>query len=182
MAVTYQQPRLIGQYRWRIEWSSDLGSPPPDGYRIYMSGVLVATTNKESWDVTLRSGESLVFEVLDDADLEPTTAFPGKLTIGWRRVSNAVKYRLEEYVASVWTAVKSISDDGSEWYSVQTRFLEDVTIHQHRIVPVDVYENDGTALSFSTLMVRHPDIPINESAIDDRFSYASGTNKVTISA
>jgi len=183
MAVTYTSYR-VGAGEWRIAWTSDLGSPPTDLYRIYQNGALVASdVFVEEWVVYVQAGESLVFEVLDDADLEPSTAFPGRLTIGWRRVASATaSYRVEEYVGGEWVERYTVADDGSEWFNWESRYLEDVTTHQFRVVPVGENGNDGTPIAFATLMVRHPDSPITDDNVDDKFSYDSGTNKVTIAA
>lgn len=167
---------------WTITWSSDLGSPPADGYRVFVNGALVASGNMESWTVKLQAGEALVFEVLDDPDQVPQTAFPGRLTLGWRRVSTAEHYRVEEYVDDAWTEVATVTDDGSEWRNWQTRYLEDGETHHFRVVPVHTNGNDGTALNVAVLMVRHPDAPITNDEVDDTFSYSNSTKKVTVAA
>ena len=180
MAVTYGTPRLFGRGRWRVTWSSSLGSPPPDGYRLYRNGALVASTDLESWDFTLQEGEQLVIEVLDDDDLEPSTAFPGQITIGWRRTASTQEYRVEEFVGGLWVVRRIVRDTGAEWLRFTSRFLDDVTTHQFRVTPVGTNGNDGTAISFTTLMVRQPDQPIEDQDIETEFTYSAVTKKVTV--
>lgn len=180
MAVAFGASQNLGGGRWLVAWSSTLGSPPPDGYRIFKSGVLVAQTDQESWQFTLAPGEQLVLEVLDDADQEPESAFPGTLLLGWRRTANTQEYRVEEYVGGLWVERRTVPDNGREWYSFESRFLEDVTTHQFRVIPVGTNGNDGTAISFSALMVRHPDQPIEDSELNERFTYSEDDKTVTI--
>jgi hypothetical protein len=180
MAVTHETPRYVGGGRWRLAWSSGLGSPPPDGYRIYRDGALVARTDLEVWDFVLRAGEQLVVEVLDDDDLQPAVAFPGKLTFGWRRVAGAAEYRVEEYVAGLWVVRRNVPETGAEWLEFTSRYLEDDATHQFRVTPVGKNGNEGTPVSFAVLMVRHPDTPVDEQDLDAEFSYSAATKKVTV--
>lgn len=184
MAVTYNEPEYIGANTWRVSWSSSLGSPPAGGYRLFKNGVQVGggVVFVESWDFTLQPGEALTFEALDDANALPAQAWPKRLTLGWRPSATAAKYRIEEYVASAWTARKTIHDDGRAWYRWESRVLEDVTSHQFRVVPVGSNGNDGTPLAFAALMVREPDPPFADTEVESKFSYDAGDGKVTISA
>lgn len=189
MSVTYAAPLQLAANTWRLTWSSSLGVPGVAfaGYRIFKNGVQVGEeTTAEQLDVTLQAGESLVIEVLDDADEEPSTGFPGRITLGWGPVepaSSIREYKVQEYVSAVWTTRKLVTEDGSPFYRFESRYLEDDTTHQFRVIPVGVNGNDGTALSFSALMVRHPDQPIADSALDSRFTYNGAVPKtVTISA
>lgn len=183
MSVTYEAPVQLAPNLWRVSWSSDLGAPPATGYRVFRNGVQIGgTVYVESMDFTLDAGESLVVEVLDDPDASPSSAFPSRLTLGWRPVSGAASYRVDEYVASVWTARRVLLEDGSPYYRYETRVLEDVTSHQFRVVPVDEAGNDGTALSFTVLMVRYPDAPWPDAEAASHFAYDDGTNEVTVSA
>lgn len=136
---------------------------------------MIDTTPAESRTFTVSAGEQLVVEVLDAADERPEAAFPGRLTLGWYRVADAAKYRIDEYIGGNWTQRASIDDTGIGYYQWKTRFLEDSQTHQFRIVPVGNNGNDGDALAFSVLMVRHPDPP------SASFSYSSATGTVTIS-
>jgi len=171
MAVTY------GDYHWvtatsvLVAWSSNLSEPT---FYVYRDGELVTTTQQTSMLFTVATGDKLVLEVLDDADALPSTAFPGRLTLQWAATAATDHYRVEEYVGGQWTERQSIADDGSQYYAWQSRYLEDETTHQFRIVPVGTNGNDGAATSFSCLMVRHPDAPT------PTWSYNSGTKKATI--
>lgn len=183
MAVTFGETVQLSATSFRVSWSSSLGSPPPDGYRIYRNGAQVGDiTTVESLTVSLQPGESLVLEVLDEAGQQPATAFPNRFTLGWKPVAAAREYRVEEYVSGSWTARKVVPEDGSAFYRWESRHLEDDTTHQFRVVPVGTNGNDGTPLSFSALMVRYPDPPIADEDLDERYSYAFATKKVTISA
>ncbi|MCW8129630.1 MAG: hypothetical protein KIS92_04520 [Planctomycetota bacterium] len=179
--VTFGETIQLGENAYRVTWSSDLGSPPPDGYRVYRNGVLAGAGTLEEMDFTLEPGESLVIEVLDEADQEPATAFPNRMTLGWKPVAATREYRVEEYVGGSWIARKAVPEDGSPYYRWESRPLEDDTTHQFRVIPVGTNGNDGSALSFSALMVRYPDPPIADADLAGRFSYDPDAQEVTIS-
>jgi hypothetical protein len=54
--------------------------------------------------------------------------------------------------------------------------LADGATHSFRVVPVGVNGNQGTLVSYSSLMVRYPDVP------RARFAYDAGDGTVTITA
>jgi len=172
MTVTVNQPSPINATTWRITWSSDLTDPE---YRIYQDGLLAATTGAEEWIATVPAGEALLLEILDDPDETPTTAYPGKITIGWWAVSGAASYRVDEYIEGAWTARATLLETGLGYYRWDSRYLEDVTTHQFRVVPITAFGNDGAAAVFSVLMVRHPDVP------SVAYTYDEDTAIITIS-
>ena len=145
-------------------------------FYVYRDGELLATTSLNEWLVTVEAGEAPVFDVLDDAAASPEPAFPGYLVLTWYAVAGAHRYLVQEDVAGTWTTFKTVLEDGSGYYLVSTRFLEDATVHTFRVLPVGTNENDGTAATLICLMVRNPDPP------DVSFSYDSGTGAVTIAA
>jgi len=173
MAVTISNSVQIGAWTWRITWTSDLGGTPT--YYIYRDGKLVETTVVASYDLFLDSGESVLLEILDSSTALPGTAFPGRLTLRWFDVAGVDRYRVQEYVDSSWTTRAEISDDDLEYFTWESRFLEDVTSHQFRVVGIGDNGNTGSITSFTVYVVRHPDPP-NVS-----YSYADGTQKLTIS-
>ena len=173
MSVTIEQPQRVGPGAWRITWSSDLSDPT---FYVYRDGRLIATTALTSLVFTIAAGESPVIEVFDDAATLPSTAFPGRVTLAWYAIAAVDHYRIDEYVASVWTQRRRIRDDGSGYFRWRSRFLKDVTSHQFRVVPVGTNGNAGTATSFTVLMVRHPDPPNLTT------SYDSGTRQLTFTA
>jgi hypothetical protein len=126
-------------------------------------------------DITLAPGESLMIEVLDTADA-PAQAFRGRRLIWWYPVAGAVQYRIDEYVGSTWVQRALVQTMGIGFFSWKTRFLEDSTAHQFRVVPIGSNRNDGTPLLISEFMVRHPDPP------EQDFSYDDETFVVTVNA
>ena len=172
VTIDRQIPAGVGAERW--EWSSDLGGTPT--FYIYQDGSLIRTTQSTAQVFRAAAGETLSIEILDSASETPETAFPGRLTLSWE-ASTAVNYYLvEEFVASAWVERSRVADTAALYYSWQTRYLEDVTVHQFRITPIGTNGNTGAARVFSCLMVRHPDEP----AVD--YTYAAGTGRVTVSA
>lgn len=172
MAITNLQYTQLSTYTWRITWGSTLGSPT---YRVHVDGVLASTQTAASFDITVDDNWQPVVEVLDDSS-DPQPAFPAQLVLGWRTDSDAAEYRIEQKVAGVWTEHATVARSSAAYQSYTTPALADQTTHEWRVIPIDTAGNDGTAIAFSTLMVRHPDIP------DVSFAYSAGTGKVTISA
>lgn len=165
----------LGGGAWRITWTSDLVDPT---FYVYRDGQLLGTTRAAEWVVRLAAGDRPVFEILDsDDDTAPTATrgFPGFVTLGWYASTGSDRYLIQELVGVDWTTRRTIHDRGQGYFRWKSRFLEDVTTHQFRVVPIGTNENTGTAAAFSVLMVRHPDAPEVE------ITYSSGTGKLTIS-
>lgn len=174
MAVTMADPVWLDARTVRLAWSSDEEDPT---YYVWRDGALVATTEASSMDFTLSAGEVLTVDVFDDSADVQSNAWPGRLTLNWFDAGDDVDYfRCEEYSGGEWVERAQLSEDGRGYYQWTTRFLEDVTEHQFRIVPVGTNGNDGTPQSFTCLMVRQPDTP------DVDYSYSDATDKVTVSA
>lgn len=178
MAITENPPERIDLTTFRLSWSSD--RTPPVTCRVYREGALVSTQTSSTGDfeliVGIPSGDHPYFEILDKDCQVSGIAFPGRMTMQWTRVSGAETYRVDEYVSGDWTERKTYLDDGSGAYTYLSRWLEDVTQHQFRVVPIGSDGNDGTEKDFTFIMVRHPDEPAVE------YAYDSGTAKVTITA
>ena len=176
MSVTMKPPRRTGPKAWRLRWSSTESDPT---YRVFRDGVLVLTTPLEQMTATVEAGETPVFEVFDDTTSQPQAAFGGRLTLAWYGAAAVDHYRVEEYVGAAWTLRDKIRDTGhgSGWQvRWTTRWLEDATTHQFRIVAIGDNGNATTVSTWSAVMVRHPNPPVVG------FSYDSGTGKVTLSA
>lgn len=183
MAVSYTRTAMP-KGRVKIAVASSLGDPPPDGFRWYRDGALVAgPTDLAEMEFGPEPGEGFVVEVLDDADLEPATGFPGRVRLGWTPAdSTTAEYRVEEYVSGTWTARRRLRhEDGKGWYRFESRYLEDVTSHQFRVIAVGTNGNESTLLTKSVLMVRHPDVPIADADLEASIVYDGATPKtVTI--
>ncbi len=178
MAVTYSKAQQQDSTTFLLEWTSDETTPVP--FRVYIDGQEVGAFDSAdgsgSFVVTAGSGESVFIEVLDKACSVPSIAFSGRMRINWQAVVGASTYRVEEFVAAVWTARQTITDRGEGAFEFVTRFLEDVTTHQFRVIPIDAAGNEGTAISFTSLMVRHPTPPSVSYVYN-----GAGTPTVTIS-
>ena len=148
--------------------------PAPVTFFIFRDGRLINETEQTEQSFVLDGGDGLVLEVLDDPNAKPITAFPGKFTLTWFATPDTDHYRVEEFVDAVWVLRKRISDLGEGYFKHTTRFVEDVTVHQFRIIPIGTNQNPGTITLFSALMVRHPDPPVVN------FSYSNATETLTI--
>lgn len=170
MAITSLTQTPFGRGAVRVVAVSDDGTP---SFRWYLDGRLIEISPVGTRVFTVPLDEILFIEVLDD-DTPPRRAWPAYILLQWRAVTGAAEYRVEESIASVWTARATIRERGTAYYSWRTRALEDGTVHAFRIIPVGTNGNDGTALARSVLMVRRPDPP----RANERFS--DSTHKVTV--
>ncbi len=174
MAVTYSSIVQISATQWRLVFESDLGGTPT--FYIYADGILIDSTTRTWREVGVEAGEQIQFEVLDDVNATPVTAYPGRLFMTWVPVANDQSYRVEEFVSAAWVVRTTIQVGVETYFSFTSRYLEDVTTHQFRVIPVGTNEEDGSARPFTALMVRRPD------RAEMALTYASGTAKVTVSA
>lgn len=176
--ITYDAPTRFGPTAIEISGTSDQTVPVP--FRIYRDGVKIADYSSPTQTfrklVSVPIGESPMFEVLDKAGAIPSPAFPGRVTLNWLAVANAVRYVVEEYYSAVWTERASVRSEGRSAFSWKTRLLETATTHQFRVTPYDAAGNSVSPLTFSFLMVRHSDVP------DVDITYSNSTHKLTITA
>lgn len=168
MAITGYSVEPIDLTTFKLSFTSN--ATPPIPFRVYMGGALIASwtapTTAGEINLTIPEGDSPFVEVLDTACQNPEIAFPGRVTLQWTTVSGAGSYRIDEYVDSVWTARATLTDNGEGSFSWISRWLEDVTTHQFRVVPISSALNEGTPISLPILMVRHPDPPSVEYTYD----------------
>ena len=172
MAVTINAPEQVAARTWRVSWSSSLPTPT---FWVYRDGELATITQQTSILLFAEAGESVVIDVVDDEDDVLPVVFPGRATLSWTAVANAAGYRVEEYIGAAWVVRTTVYDRGEACFTWSSRCLEDGATHQFRVVPVGANGNDGTPLTFSLLMARHPDVP------DVDWSYDDGTGVATIS-
>lgn len=179
MAITSYTIAPIDLTTIKISFVSD--ATPPIPFRVYVGGVLVsswtAPTTAGEINLTIPPGDAPFVEVLDKACANPSIAYPGRITLQWTTVTSAARYRIDEYVATVWTERATLTDNGEGSFSWVSRWLEDVTTHQFRVVPISSAANEGTPITQTVLMVRHPDPP------SVTYTYnGAGTPTVTIAA
>ena len=170
--VTIQSLKQVGINALLVEYSSDLPTPT---FYIYIDGILVTQTNQTEYMLLVSSTDNIIIEILDTAAAVPTEVFPGRIRLGWFWSDNTDYYRIDEYIASVWTERVKIKDN-TGYMDWQSRFLEDEQSHQFRLVPIGTNGNEGVAKEVTILMIRHPDTP------DVSYAYSDSTNKVTITA
>jgi hypothetical protein len=171
--LTMNPPVQVSDDLWLLSWTSTWNHP----FRVYRDGLLVSEQDARQYLAHIAPGESPIFEVLDNPALHPSPAYPPYLFLGWKADSDAVQYRVEENVASVWTLRALVTAQaGEDWLTHATGVLVDETQAEWRVIPVDAAGNQGTAKTFTVLMVRYPDPP------SVTFTYNAGTGAVTLAA
>jgi len=173
MTVTIESQTIVGDDAVEVRWSSDLPAPQ---FFVYVDGKLLFATSLTSYIFVVPAGGSIHLEVLDEAGAIAGPAWPARAIVAWFAVPGAVKYRVEELLAAVWTVRDEIVDRGEGYYRVTTRSLEDVTTHQFRVVAIGATLNESVATSLTILTVRHPSTP------HVTFDYDEGTTEVLIDA
>jgi len=139
MSITYTDPEQVDAYTWRLAWTSSLG----DGTTcyVYRDGELFASGPITSVLVRVVTGEYYTWDVIDDLDDAPHYLYPGTMLLAWTETAATDHYRVEEYVNAAWTLRAAVRDTGQGYYTWRTRYLEDDTTHQFRIVPVGTNGN-----------------------------------------
>lgn len=178
MAVTAGIPIRLDIMSWEVPFTSDRTAPID--IRICINGAVVNQYTLNGTQDTVRvqclPDEGIALEILDHEDAVLSPAFPGRLTLNWTAVGSAKRYRVEEYVSSSWIERQTLIATGETAFSWETRWLENQTTHQFRVIPITAGGTEGTALAFSALMVRNDVVP------DVTYTYSAGTGKVTIAA
>lgn len=173
--VTFGAPEQLGPNTWRLNWTSDEVDPT---YWVYLDGVLVSTQTTEEFELQTEGAYAPVVEVLDAADDVPSDAHPGILRLGWLPDADAAQYLVQQYDGAAWDTIATLAADASRpWWHYDTPGLADETTHTWRVLPVDAAGNQGTAVQFVALMVRHPDPPKVTFTYD-----GAGPGTVTIAA
>ena len=172
MSITITTIIPLGHNRYQVTVTSSLGA----GTTIYWrsSGGWEHRGLETVVEVPGLNGET--FEVSDVAFTDDP--YPGYaiLQIFIDETDDVTQARFEEFYAAEWVVRELRTLDGSGWYQFRSRFLEDVTTHQFRVTLLDAIGNESAVTTLNEFMVRVPDDP------DLRFTYDSGTGKVTVSA
>lgn len=171
MTVTFNPQVRTGRRKVRMSWTSDQMNPT---YYVYVRGVLrIQLAN--SIELTIADGETPVIQVLDDANTIPATFYPDHVLLQALRPTGTYDYlRVDQYIDSEWTEIDRQIDEGKRYPSYKTGPLADDTNHQFRFVFVGTNGNEGTAVSWSFLMVRRPDPPVASYSLDE------GTGAITV--
>lgn len=156
VSLTVNKPVRLGPNTWKLSWSSILSNVT---FRIFRDGQLQLETRNTSAIFYVESGESPIFEIFDTPCGTPSESFPGTSLITWYAIPDTELYRVEEFISAVWTLRRKIKDLGRTYFSFRTRWLEDVTLHNFRVIAVGNNGNNSTAKLVDVFMVRHPDPP-----------------------
>lgn len=157
--VTYQQ---TGPTRFLFTYASDITDPT---FYIYINGEFVTETQETEYEVTAALNTQFQFDVLDDPDELPEEFFPGTITLRWDGTPDSTSYRVDEYIDSTWTAKRVVVSDDRRVFHYDSELLDDSTVHQFRVVPIDTQGRSGTILEFEAEMCRYPDTPSQAMSI-----------------
>lgn len=173
MAVTITSRTRYDANTWRIDWSSDLGGTPT--FYIYRNGILVEQTTRTWAQIYVEGGASIDIEVLDTT-AAPQAGYPDRAELIWEHVTDALKYKVEEYVDSIWTERQTLLATGATYYFWESRRLEDATTHQFRVTALGAGDVAGTTHTFIIEMVRRPNL------LGVNYTYDDVLGKITVAA
>lgn len=150
---------------WLVRWSSQLSGP----FYVWVNGKLARVTHQTAMAVHAENIEQVkeVVEVFAFVTDEPQIVRSTRLQLQWGATASTKEYRIERYIDSSWEVEAVIEDHGGNEYMYRSPSLADSQVHQLRIVPVGTNGLDGTALTLSKRMVRHPNSPNHDVAYDD---------------
>jgi len=144
-------------------------------YRIYRDGVLVQVTKSNRIVVPLPDGGSVTMDMRDDGD-PPGPSTESFIVLEWDAIANTFFYSVEQLIASVWTRIATVFDDGSASFRFTTPQLDvDVSV-QFRITPVNLFNVDGTPITPTVTISGAPVPP------DVTYTFSDSTKVVTVAA
>jgi hypothetical protein len=153
--VMIQDIIATGIFNALLRFSSNLADPT---FYIYLDGNLIAITKETEYTLAVNLDENSIIEVLDDPDQMPMAVYPARIRLLWFYSEGTNYYKVEEYIDDVWVARNNIRDNEG-YMQFESRFLEDGTIHQFRIIPIGINGNEGTLREIAILCCRHPNVP-----------------------
>lgn len=156
MAVTDTIQRQDNR-SWLIQWTTSLGAAAICYF--YINGLLAWSGLQRFFQLEAVEGEQKQYEILDDIAGVPEPGYPGRAFLTWLPQDDVASYKIQELVDAVWTTRATIADSGQTWFSWTSRYLEDSTTHQFRIVPRGTNGSDGLPRPFTFFMIRRPDLP-----------------------
>lgn len=175
MTVTITNISQASGSSFMVSYSSNL--TPPVTFDVWLCGVNIQTTTSPTGTgqvlITVAANSSPYLEIIDNGDI-PHPAYPGTVTLNWRRLANAASYNVQQYVSSSWSTLQTQPETGLGNGIYLTSWLPDNTQQKFQVVPVDAQGVAGTPISYTINVVHHPDVPAAS------YSYSSGTGEVTI--
>jgi len=182
MSVTaYSTFRVLNTIR--VQVTSDLSTPLY--YHWYVDGEYVGrTASSERW-FALGANQQVQVVVVDTNDpnfdpyASPPAGYPLRKRLWWVRADDdeVRKYKVEQQQdGGAWTTIATVWARQRIWlYSLRTPPLVDLSTYSWRIMPIDIYGNEGTASTEGPeTVVRQPD------AVRFTASYDGGADRVTI--
>jgi hypothetical protein len=156
-------------------------------YHWYVDGAWVSGGQGNGFSIRLQPDEQNRVECIDtnDADFDPVANAPDGYsavrTVRWypSASSDVAHYRIEQLKSGgEWTVIGTVRHDPNVWeYRFVSPRLDDLSDYSHRVIPVDVAGNDGSAATSDVeRIVRTPDAP------DFTVTYSSVTQRVTFGA
>lgn len=168
----------IDELAYRLRFTSD--EPAPLTFRVLVDGVAVgevaSSDGTGEFLLSIAPGTDPFVEILDRPETRPTIAFSGYCLLAWDAVAGAESYRVEQEIASVWTALATLVDDGRPVFLYQTPWLADGGIYPFRIVPVSRAGNDGPVMERQIAQIRAPAVP------NVAYTFSADTKTVTIAS
>ena len=175
MSITAYDQTRIGSIT-RIEVTSSLSGTIY--YHWYVDGDWVASGTSPTYSLYLAADDQarVVCQDTNDADYDAVANAPdgysARRTLHWVRstAADVDYYRVDQKkAAGDWSAVGTVPQDTATWYhSFTTGRLDDLTAYTWRIMPVDRFANDGTAIDIGPeTIVRTPDAPDFELTFDE---------------
>ena len=171
MTVTLSDPVWLDDQTLVQAWTSSISGAT---FYIYRDREFLTATRAGSMQFRVVPGEYLLIDVFDSSGDSPDYAAPGRVYLCWFEVSGSASYLVQERVGAYWQDRESVPDDGDGFFRYLTRYLEDATTTEFRVLPVDSAGNQGTSTLFTVVQVRHPEIP------DVAYAYDSATATVAI--
>lgn len=142
---------------WLFTWPAGI-SP----YSIWLDGeelVASQTALFYEYEGTDFPDEAPPLEILEDGDVAENETFPPHAIVQWRSDQAAAAYEVQQKIDSVFIVVVAIMERGEGYLSWISPPLDDVTVHDFRVLALDAGGNEGPTVPSAITIVRNPPPP-----------------------
>jgi len=158
MSIAVTSIRKVGVISWEYSWSATTAP-----YRVYHRGRLIESVTDTEYVIEYpgATAEPPILEILDanDTGQAGQMQYSPRMTLQWRAVDGAERYRIKRYVDAAWETIAHVYESGAGYYTYQSDVLDDLADELWRVVALDEYDNETDDIEFVVTIVRNPDAP-----------------------
>lgn len=173
--ITFTTITKKGNGTWEFNWITT----GADYYRVVLDGVLLDSPIAPPYTCKLSgwNDEPPPIELVESDDLAESEENLPYLLIQWWPEREAYYYEVQQYVNSSWTNRNRIMENGSAFYSVRTRVMEDEEVTEWRVIAFNRIDVASDPINYTALIVSPPTILMGETEV----GYNSSITSIVVS-